>query len=162
MNSTLNNFFLIFICVLCFSFIVFLIAFIILELIMQSKENEIYADEKNIKNLIKRFYKKLDIVSNQRTNEILECLKEMEELDNIYYVIVDNGYSFTSEERFISIKSKLLNDIINNKVDNIKKNHSKKEKYKSLYDELNVCQKRYPLYKNVYVNYLNLVKEKIN
>ena len=160
MNSILSNFFLIFICVLCFSLTVFLIAFIILELIMQGKENERYVEEKSIKDLIKKFHKKLDTVSNQRTNEILECLKEMEELDSVYYVIVDNDYSFMSEERFIDIKSKILDDIISDKISDIEKSHDKKEKYKSLYDELNVCQKRYPLYKNIYNKYNKNSSEK--
>jgi hypothetical protein len=161
MNLSINNFLIIFICVLGFDFVVFLIAFLILELLMRDKEVDRYAKEKNIKDLVKKFHKKLYEVSNQHTNEILECLKEMEELDNVYYVMVDNDFKIMGEEEFIRVKSNILSDIIKNKFDDINGLKNKKDRYKALLDELNVCQKRFPLYKNVYLNYTNVIKKKI-
>lgn len=161
MELPLGNFLIIFVCVLGFAFIIFLIAFLVLELLMREKEVDRYASEKNIKDLVKKFHKKLYEVRNQRTDEILECLKEMEELDSIYYVMVDNDYKVMSEEAYIKVKSDILNDIIKKKIDDLKGERNKKEKYKSLLDELNVCQKRYPLYKNVYFDYIKSIEEKI-
>lgn len=161
MTLQLKSFLILYICILSFAFIIFLIAFLILEFLMRNKEVDKYAKEKNIKDLVKKFHKKIDDVNNQKTNEILECLKEMEELDNIYYLMVDNNYNVMGEEAYINVKDKILNRIIENKIKRIKTEKNKKEKYKSLLDELNVCQKRYPLYKNIYYNHIKLIKEKI-
>ena len=155
----LKNFFLIFICVLGFDFLIFLIAFLILDFLMRGSEMDKYVNEKSIKDLVKKFHKKLDEVSNQRTDEILECLKEMEELDNVYYVMVDNNYKIMSEENYIKIKCDILSKIIQSKFDSIKRD--KRERYKALLDEINVCQKRYPLYKNVFLKYISVIEEKI-
>ena len=86
---------------------------------------------------------------------------EMEELDNVYYVMVDNDFKIMGEEEFIRVKSNILSDIIKNKFDDINDLKNKKDRYKALLDELNVCQKRFPLYKNVYLNYTNVIKKKI-
>ena len=161
MTLQLKSFLILYICILSFAFIIFLIAFLILEFLMRNKEVDKYAKEKNIKDLVKKFHKKLDDVNNQKTNEILECLKEMEKLDNIYYIMVDNNYNVMREEAYINVKDKILNRIIENKIKRIKTEKNKKEKYKSLLDELNVCQKRYPLYKNIYYNNIINIKEKI-
>ena len=161
MNYSLNVFIITLLYVLGFAFIIFLIAFLILELLMREKEVDKYVKERNIKDLVKRFHKKLDMVSNQRTNEILECLKEMEELDSIYYVMVDNDYRVMSEEKFIKVKSEILDNIIKNKYDDIKHSSNKKEKYKALFDEIEVCQKRFPLYKNIYFEHKKNIQEKI-
>ena len=161
MGLLLKDFIVIFLCILGFAFIVFLIAFLILEFLMREKEVDRYADEKSIKDLVKKFHNKLYEVSNQRTDEILECLKEMEDLDSVYYVMVDNNYKVMSEEAYIKVKSDILNNIIKDKVDNIKGDKNKKEKYKSLLDEIKVCSKRYPLYKSVYYSYMDIIKKKI-
>ena len=161
MGLLLKDFIVIFLCILGFAFIVFLIAFLILEFLMREKEVDRYADEKSIKDLVKKFHNKLYEVSNQRTDEILECLKEMEDLDSVYYVMVDNNYKVMSEETYIKVKSDILNNIIKDKVDNIKGDKNKKEKYKSLLDEIKVCSKRYPLYKSVYYSYMDIIKKKI-
>lgn len=161
MGLLLKDFIVIFLCILGFAFIVFLIAFLILEFLMREKEVDRYADEKSIKDLVKKFHNKLYEVSNQRTDEILECLKEMEDLDSVYYVMVDNNYKVMSEEAYIKVKSDILNNIIKDKVDNIKGDKNKKEKYKSLLDEIKGCSKRYPLYKSVYYSYMDIIKKKI-
>lgn len=155
----MNSFLVILICVFCFMFFVFLISFLVLELLMWGKESDKYVQEREIKDLVKKFHKKLDTVSKQKTNEILECLKEMEELDNIYYVMADSDYCFMDEDNYFKLKCNILSDIIKNKIDNIKDN--RKEKYKSMIDELNVCQKRYPLYKNIYFSFMSSLKSKI-
>lgn len=161
MELFLKDFIVIFLCILGFAFIVFLIAFLILEFLMREKEVDRYADEKSIKDLVKKFHNKLYEVSNQRTDEILECLKEMEDLDSVYYVMVDNNYKVMSEEAYIKVKSDILNNIIKDKFDNIKGDKNKKEQYKSLLDEIKGCSKRYPLYKSVYYNYIDIIKKKI-
>lgn len=159
MTVPLKDCLIIITCTLFFAFIIFLITFLIIEIILNNKELEESAEEKNIKDLVKKFHKKLDKVSNQETNEILECLKEMEELDNIYYIMIENNYKIIEEETYIKEKNNILDKIITKKYKSIKNN--KKEKYKALLDELNVCQKRYPLYKNTYFNHINNIKEKI-
>ena len=161
MSLSFENFLLIILTIFGFATFIFVTVFFLLELLMREKQIDSYVEEENIKNLVKKFHKKLDLVSNQKTNEILECLREMEELDSIYYVIVDNGYGFISEEDFIKTKSEILSDIINDKISHINKGKNRKEKFKSLLDEINGCQKRYPLYKNVYVKFIKIIKEKI-
>ena len=153
---------LLFIGILSLAFIVFLIAYLILEFLTRNKVNDLYVEEKTIKDLIKRFYKKFDMVSNQRTNEILECLKEMEELDSIYYVIIDNGYKFISEESFIKSKTDILNKIISDKIKSIQNGKQKKEKYKSFIDELEVCKKRYQLYEKIFNSNISSIRSKIS
>lgn len=161
MSLSFNSFLLLFTIILFFVFIIFLVAFLILELLMREKVSEKYADEKIIKDLVKKFHKKLYDVSDQRTDEVLECLKDMEELDSIYYVMVDNNYKVMSEESFIKVKSDILNNILKKKVNDIKGGRNKKEKYKSLLDEIKVCNKRYPLYKNIYLDYMGIIQKKI-
>ena len=119
MGLLLKDFIVIFLCILGFAFIVFLIAFLILEFLMREKEVDRYADEKSIKDLVKKFHNKLYEVSNQRTDEILECLKEMEDLDSVYYVMVDNNYNTHQKNRkyyfsisfniFFSLSESLIN-----------------------------------------------------
>lgn len=162
MNLSLNNISLIIICVISFSSFLFLVVFFILDFLQSEKLIDKYADEKNIKNLVKKFHSKLDIVNTQETSEILECLKEMEELDNIFYVIVDYDNNFMSEEEYIRVKSDILSNIISDKIKHISKGKNKKEKYKSLLDEIDVLKKRYPLYKKVYVEYIRIIKNKCN
>lgn len=161
MDAFLDNFLLIFICVLVFGFIVFLIAFLILEFLSRSKRIDKYVNEKTIKDLVKKFHKKLDIASSQDSKEILECLKDFDDLDSVFYVIKDSNYDFMSEEKYLEVKNDILNNIIQEKINNIEKYSRKKEKYRALFDEINVCQARYPLYKNVYFNNLQLIKNKI-
>ena len=160
MFLSLKYFLISYICVLCLAFIIFLIAFLILEILMREQEINKDANEKNIKDLVKKFHKKLYEVSNQRTDEILECLIEMEKLDNIYYMMVDNNYKVMSEESYIKVKSDLLCKVIQNKIEDIEKVKNKREKYKALFDEINVCKKRYPLYKNIYHNYMDIIQRK--
>lgn len=160
MNLILNNFFLTFLCVISIAFIIFMIAFFILEIIMRNKEVDNYIEEKNIKDLVKEFHQKLDIVNSQDTDEILECLKEMEKLDNIYYYMIDKNHIFMGEEEFIKVKNDILNRIIDNKIKSIEKEKNKKEKYKSLIDEIKACNKRYPLYKNTFFDKIKTIEKK--
>ena len=84
----------------------------------------------------------------------------MEKLDNIYYMMVDNNYKVMSEESYIKVKSDLLCKVIQNKIEDIEKVKNKREKYKALFDEINVCKKRYPLYKNIYHYYMDIIQRK--
>ena len=151
-------FFFILLCILGFGFF---IVFVLLQDIIYEKEKEIYADKKNIKDLVKKFHKKLDEARSQHTDEILECLKDLEDVDAIYYVMVDNDYHVMSEEKYIRVKNDILSEIIDSKIKKIQKGKNKKENYKSLYDELMACEKRYPLYKNLFFDKVKKIEKKI-
>ena len=55
MFLSLKYFLISYICVLCLAFIIFLIAFLILEILMREQEINKDANEKNIKDLVKKY-----------------------------------------------------------------------------------------------------------
>ena len=54
-----------------------------------------------------------------------------------------------------------ISDSIDAATDVLGRNYANGKNFYSLLDELNVCQKRYPLYKNTYHNHTIIIKEKI-
>lgn len=107
--------------------------------------------------LINRFNIALEKVSYQKTDEILECMLEIESLDKIYNEIVENNYGFIDSLGYERIKEDKISRIINEKIEKIKIEKNKKEKLKSLYDELKVCENRFPQYKIILNKFINEV-----
>lgn len=119
------------------------------------------AEERIQENLINKFYETLEIVSNQTTPEILECLIEMEKLDETYKQICEKDDEFMNEITYLELKESTLNKIIDEKIKVIENSSKKKEKLKGLLGELQVCQERYPQYNTVYVDKKNAINDKL-
>lgn len=158
LNIFVNGFTLTFLVVWFFVIGLTLVCFLIMEIIITKMETDKYIDEKNEEELKEKFYKKLDIVKTQQTDEILESLIEMNELDEIYNQIVDNEYTFMDELSYYKMKEDVLTVIINEKIDKVKSGKKKKENMKSLKSELEICKDRYPVYNAVFVDSINKIK----
>ena len=129
---------------------------------LKSKDSiDEYMESKKQENLIDKFHEKLDIVSSQTTQEILECLIDMEKLDHIYEQIIKNDKNFMDEISYLKLKEKTLANIIDEKIYKIKSGTKIKEKFKALLDEIEACRERYPQYNAVYVEKTNIIKKKI-
>ncbi len=153
---------------LCTLIVILLILSIIVVVLMaiisalKSKDNvDQYIKSKRQEDLIDRFYENLNIVSSQTTQEILECLIEMENLDQLYTQIVKIDKNFMNDISYLKLKEKTLSNIIDEKIINIKSGTKVKENLKGLLDEIDVCRKRYPQYNEVYVEKTNAIKEKM-
>ena len=158
-NSAFYNFGVAFLIVLCGVMFLFAIIFGILELIFSKRKSDQYIKEKNVKELIKKFYGKMDVVSTQSTQEILECLIEMEDLDKLYDEIIESDIEFMDEMSYLKTKEDILNKIIKDKIDN---SSNSIEDLQSLLSEIDVCKSRYPKYNGVFVSNTNLVKKRIS
>ncbi len=134
-----------------------LLIFTVIELVLSKNEMDKYYEEKKEEDLKGKFQKKLEIVKTQETKEILECLLEMESLNQIYREILENNYSFIDEATYLKIKEDNLDDIIQTKISKVKSN---KEKIKSLIDEIDACRERYPEYNEVFIKNKNILKKK--
>lgn len=136
-----------------------LIFYFIFKLIILKRTSNKALDYKNEKNLVKNFNNLLDKVTEQETEEILECLLEMEQLDKIYQQITEKNLCFLDEIEYLKIKEDKLDNIIQNKIDNIKPVRGKKTKLRSLQGEIRSCKKRFPLYNTVFVKYINKINK---
>lgn len=134
-----------------------LLIFTVIELVLSKSEMDKYYEEKKETDLKDKFQKKLEKVKVQETKEILECLLEMESLDQIYREIRGNEYNFIDETTYLKIKEDTLDDVITSKINEAKKN---KEKIKSLIDEIDSCRERYPEYNEIFVKNKNILKKK--
>ena len=137
------------------------IFFIVIELYMTETQSEKYTKEKNIDNMIDKFYNNYDKVKHQTTKEILECLIEMEKLDSIYEEIKEIKIDFMNENEYLKIKEATLNHIIKEKIKDIELSKRKTEKFKSLLDEIEVCRKRFPEYNEIYINNSKKINNRI-
>lgn len=146
-----NSFYTMLIIVLGVIIALVLIFFVIIDLILSKMETDKYVEDKNANDLKDKFYNLLHEVKTQDTNEILECLIEMEKLDNLYREIKERHYSFMGDLEFLKLKEDALDEIIKEKINKLKKEKKKKEKLTSLQDELETCRNRYPEYNEVYI-----------
>lgn len=138
-----------------------LIFFVIIEYIISKSQTDEYIEEKNKEKKIEDFYEKFAEVKNQTTKEILECLIEMEKLDEVYNQIKEEQIDFINELEYLEIKEKTLNYIIKEKIKDIELSKRKTENYKSLLDEIDVCRKRFPEYNATYIENENIINERI-
>lgn len=146
-----TSFYTILIIVFCIIFALILLFFTIINLILSKMETDKYAEKKYSDDLKDNFYNTLNEVTKQKTGEILECLIEMEKLDNIYREIKERHYSFMDDLSYLKLKEDTLDKIIKEKIETIKTGKKKKEKLTSLQDELETCRNRYPEYNEVYI-----------
>ncbi len=117
--------------------------------------------EENPEILREKFYKNLEIVNSQESDEILECLIEMEELNKIYKQIIEVDDEFMDDLSYLRLKESALSKIIDKKIASIK-GQKKKERLNALIEEIETCRKRYPEYNEIFVEKTNVIKEKIN
>lgn len=134
-----------------------LIIFVVIEIILSKMETDKYYEEAKERELRQKFQDKLEIVKSQHTSEILECLVEMESLDEIYKEIELNNYNFMNEHEYLNLKKEILDKIIKDKIEEIKKSKTKK---KSLIGELEDCRERYPQYNEVFIENKDNLREK--
>lgn len=138
--------------------ILVIIFYFVFKLIIRKKRDIKILEEKK---LIDSFNKLLSKVEEQSSDEILECLIEMESLDKIYEQITERQLGFLDELEYLKLKEDTLNEIIENKIKNIKPNRNKKDNLKSLKDEIITCKNRYPQYNRIFVKHINTIKKKI-
>ena len=125
-----------------------LLIFVIIEIILSKMETDKYYEEAKERELRQKFQDKLEIVKSQHTSEILECLVEMESLDEIYKEMETNNYNIMNEHEYLNMKKEILDKIIKDKIEDIKKSKTKR---KSLIGELEGCRERYPQYNEVFI-----------
>ena len=142
--------------------ILILLMYKIFEMIEEKRKMSQLAEERIEENLINKFYENFDIVSKQITSEVLECLIEMEKLDEIYNQIIEKTSDFIDDTSYFELKESTLNKIIDEKIKDIETKTKKKESFKSLIDEIEACQKRFPQFNQIYVEKKNILKEKIS
>lgn len=159
---TLYRFLSILLIILSLIILIILLFIGLIELMFSKKKIDEYMEESAKEDLIEQFYQNLDKVSTQTTGEVLECLIEMEELDKLYNQVTNKEPEFIDEVSYLRLKESVLNKIINNKIKTTEGGKKKKESYKALLDELDVCQKRYPKYNAIFVDSINTVKEQID
>ncbi len=109
--------------------------------------NNLLSDKEYLNYKFGALIKRLD---NQRTNEILECLKILEELDAVYYIMKDNSISRMDIKQYQNYKISTIKNAINRKIFSINQNKEKVEFLKSLLDELKYCKKRYKEYNKLF------------
>lgn len=125
-----------------------LLIFVIIEIILSKMETDKYYEKAKERELRQKFQDKLEIVKSQHTSEILECLVEMESLDEIYSEIEANNYNFMSGHEYLNMKKEVLDKIIKDKIETVKRSKTKK---KSLIGELEGCRERYPQYNEIFI-----------
>lgn len=89
-------------------------------------------------------------LDNLKTSEILECLKLLEELDNIYNIMTENNIYFMNIKQYQNYKITVIKNAINRKLFNINSNKERIELLKSLLDELKYCKNRYEEYNKLF------------
>ncbi|MBR3209398.1 MAG: hypothetical protein IKF82_03925 [Bacilli bacterium] len=139
----------------------FLFMFAIFEIIIFMVEMEGKTKNKDVKDLIKKFYSDLDAVRTQSTNEILECLLDMEKLDETYNTISDK-YMFLDDISYFKLKEDILENVIFNKINSISNDGDAYEWMKSILDEIEGAGKRFPEFNYVFSKYSYVLNEKIN
>lgn len=139
----------------------FLFMFAIFEIIIYMIESESKANNKNVKDLIKKFYDELDRVRTQSTNEILECLLDMQKLDETYKMISEN-YMFLDDISYFKLKEDILENVIFNKINSITNDKDAYDWLKSILGEIDGASKRFPEFNLVFAKYSYVLKEKIN
>lgn len=97
-----------------------------------------------------KFNKIIKKIKNQKTNEILECLKLLEELDIIYNIMKNNSIYCIDTKKYQNYKVSAIKNAINRKLFNINCNKEKIELLKSLLDELKYCKNRYKEYNKLF------------
>ncbi|MBR3198433.1 MAG: hypothetical protein IKG27_00280 [Bacilli bacterium] len=117
--------------------------------------------EEEPEKLREKFYKKLEIANSQESDEILECLIDMEELNKTYKQIAELDDEFMDDISYLRLKESALSKIIDKKIESIK-GQKKKERLKALLEEIEICRKRYPEYNEIFVEKTNMIKEKLN
>lgn len=121
--------------------------------------NYIY-DSSIIDNKIERFKFCLNTANQQTTKEILEVLFDFDDLDKAYIDIKKLKPNFISRNAYEETKLNILDYIINDKFSKYCSNKNKqKEKLKALLDELYVCKRRYPEYKEIFEKYILNIKQ---
>ncbi len=112
---------------------------------------------------LNHFNKCLDIVNQQKTNELLEVLIEFEDLDKAYLKVKNTNPKFMPRNLYDETKLNILDNIISDKFRKYSGSKKKKnEKMKSLLDELYVCKRRYPEYKEILEKHITNVNSNIN
>lgn len=89
-------------------------------------------------------------LDNLKTSEILECLKLLEELDNIYNIMTENNIYCMNIKQYQNYKITVIKNAINRKLFNINSNKERIELLKSLLDELKYCKNRYEEYNKLF------------
>lgn len=89
-------------------------------------------------------------MNKQKTNEILECLKTLEELDAIYDIMKKNSIACMDTKKYQDYKISIIKKAISRKLFNINCNKERIEFLKSLLDELKYCKNRYTEYSKLF------------
>lgn len=89
-------------------------------------------------------------LDNLKTSEILECLKLLDELDNIYNIMTENNIYCMNIKQYQNYKITVIKNAINRKLFNINSNKERIELLKSLLDELKYCKNRYEEYSKLF------------
>lgn len=102
----------------------------------------------------------LNMANQQTTKEILEVLFDFDDLDKAYADIKKIKSNFMNRNAYEETKLNILDYIINDKFSKCCGNkRKKKEKLKALLDELYVCKRRYPEYKEIFEKYILNIKK---
>lgn len=109
--------------------------------------DNILIDKEYLNYKFKAILKKID---RQKTNEILECLKILEELDAIYDIMKKNNISCMDTKHYKNYKISTIKNAISRKLFNINCNKERIELLKSLLDELKYCKNRYAEYSKLF------------
>ncbi|MCI9434093.1 MAG: hypothetical protein HFI86_02290 [Bacilli bacterium] len=109
--------------------------------------NKLLDDEEYLNYKFNAIKRSLD---NLKTNEILECLKLLEELDTIYDIMKQNNICGMNIKQYQNYKIAVIKNTINMKLFNINCNKERIEFLKSLLDELKYCKNRYKEYSKLF------------
>lgn len=109
--------------------------------------NKLLDDEEYLNYKFNAIKRSLD---NLKTNEILECLKLLEELDTIYDIMKQNNICSMNIKQYQNYKIAVIKNTINMKLFNINCNKERIEFLKSLLDELKYCKSRYKEYSKLF------------
>lgn len=109
--------------------------------------NKLLDDEEYLNYKFNAIKRNLD---NLKTNEILECLKLLEELDTIYDIMKQNNICSMNIKQYQNYKIAVIKNTINMKLFNINCNKERIEFLKSLLDELKYCKNRYKEYSKLF------------
>lgn len=118
------------------------------EKLKKQKEIEKWLEEKKENNLIYiKFYKLLESLDHNNTEEILEYLIKVRKLDNYYKEIPDSKKYLI--DNFEELKNKKIENILNQKFDRIWQCEDKYSLYQSYLEELKCCVSRFPECKDI-------------
>ncbi len=120
----------------------------------------------DIDEFLRHFYDCLHIANQPKTKEILEVLIEFGELDKSYLEIHKIKPNFLNRIEYEETKLNILDNIISDKFRKYlggKDSKKKKiEKMKSFLDELYVCKRRYPEYKEILDKHIKIINNYVN